>query len=121
MRDKYNRLLLAGSILSALVCVAVWNIDVVFAWYLSVAPFFCLQLLLCRTTHRWWMRAIPEVPVAALLVMAGFYLLRDSGWDRLAALVLGLAAIGPAAGCLLGWAAWGMPILRRRKKEKRQG
>ena len=121
MKNKWNRLLLAGCILSAVLCAVVWSLNIGLILYLSVVPFFCLQLLLCRVTRRCWLRAIPEVPVVVLLLMAGFYFFRDSGWDRLAALVFGLAAIAPTVGCLLGWGVWGVPILRRRRKEKRQG
>ena len=121
MKNKWNCLLLAGCILSAVLCAAIWNLNEIYVLCLSAVPFFCLQLLLCRVTRIWWLRAIPEVPVAVLLLMAGFYFFRDSGWDRLGALVFGLAAIAPAVGCLLGWGVWGVPILRRRREEKHQG
>ena len=121
MNSKWNRLLLVGCILSVALCVLAWNTELILALHVITAPFFFLQLLLCRVTCRWWLRFIPEMPIVLLMLVAGFYLLRDSGWDRLAALVFGLVAIGPSVGCLLGWAVWGIPILRRRRKEKRQG
>jgi len=121
MRDKFNCLLLAGCILSAVLCAVVWNIDLILVLYLTAVPFFCLQLLLCRVTRRQWLRALPAAPIGLLLIMAGVYFIRDSGWDRLAALVFGLAAIAPAVGCMLGWGVWAIPILRRRRRERAQG
>ena len=120
MKNKWNRLLLAACILSAVLCAAIWNLNEGYVLCLSAAPFFCLQLLLCRVTRKRWLRAIPELPVAVLLIIAGFYFFRDSGWDRLAALIFGLLAIAPAVGCLLGWGVWGIPILCRRRRERRQ-
>ena len=123
MKDRQNQLLLAGGILSAALCVTAWNMDIILAVHVVALPFFCVQLLLCRVSaqRRRWLRAIPAVPIVLWLLLAGFYFLRDSGCDRLAALVFALMAIAPGAGCLLGWAAWGIPILRRRRRKERQG
>ena len=123
MKDKRNQILLAVGILSAALCVAAWNVDLIMAFHVTAIPFFCIQFLLCRVCAQRlrWLRALPVVPVAGLLLLAGFWFVRDSGWDRLAALVFALMAIAPGIGCALGWAVWGVPILHRRRREIKQG
>ena len=41
--------------------------------------------------------------------------MRDSGWDRLAALIFGLVSIAPAVGIVLAWVVW---FLSRRYANK---
>ena len=107
MKNKWNILLLAVYLISAPVCAALSITSLgVLALVLPVVPSFCSQLLLCRVSKRTWVRCLPFVPVVVLLGIAGFYLVRDSGWDRLAALIFGLAGIAPAVGVGLGWALW---------------
>lgn len=107
MKNKWNILLLAVYLISAPVCavLSITNLGLL-SLVLPVLPSFCSQLLLCRVSRRRWVQALPLLPVAALLAMAGFYLVRDSGWDRLAALIFGVAGIAPAVGVGLGWALW---------------
>ena len=107
MKNKWNILLLLIYLISAPICavLAITSLGV-FALVLPVLPAFCSQLLLCRVSKRTWVRCLPLVPVAVLLGIAGFYLVRDSGWDRLAALIFGLASIAPAVGDGLGWGVW---------------
>ena len=121
MKNRTNLILLSVFLLSVLVCIGSQYVDVTLILFLPAIPMFCLQWLLCRVSRRFWVRILPALPSVVLGLMALFYLLRDSGWDRLAALILGAAAIAPTVGCLLGWCAWGIPILRRRRKEKEQG
>lgn len=113
MKHRTELFLALGMTLSAVGCVAAWYIEISLLLYLTVVPFFCAQLLLCRLTKRWWLRCQPLVPVAIALAMAAFYLIRDSGWDRLAALIFGLICIAPAVGIALGWCVW--LICRRRE------
>ena len=117
MRNRVNVTLLVLWLLSAILCV--WNwltfIDLP-SFFLPLIPGFCSQLLLCRMTTKGWLRALPVLPVLALLGLAAYFLVRDSGWDRLAALIFGLAAIAPAMGAALGWGVWGLCLWR----EKRQ-
>lgn len=116
MKNKWNILLLAAYLITAPICTMLSiNYLGVFALVLPVVPAFCSQLLLCRVSGRTWVRCLPLVPVLILLSMAMFYLVRDSGWDRLAALLIGLASIAPAVGNGLGWGAWYLAERRERK------
>ena len=115
MKHKLDLILAVLLSVSAVGCVAVCYIDIVLLLYVTVIPFFCAQLLLCRLTGRWWSRMLPSLPVAGVLVMAGYYLIRDSGWDRLAALIFGLVSIAPAVGIVLAWVVW---FLSRRYANK---
>ena len=116
MKNKWNILLLTVYLISAPVCVvlSITNLGV-FALVLPVLPAFCSQLLLCRVSERTWVRCLPLVPVLILLSIAMFYLVRDSGWDRLAALIFGFASIAPAVGTGLGWGIW---VLYRSYKKR---
>ena len=118
MKNKWNILLLAIYLVTAPICavLAVTRLGV-FALSLPVVPAFCSQLLLCRASKRNWVRCLPLVPVVTLLGMAGFYLVRDDSWDRLAALIIGLASIAPAVGDGLGWGVW---YLGKRRKQETQ-
>ena len=115
MKQRIDLALAVVLSLSALGCVAMWHIEISALLYLTVVPFFCAQLLLCRLTGRWWSRMFPALPVAAVLLMAGYYLIRDSGWDRLAALILGCVCIAPAVGIVLAWVVW---FFTRRRADK---
>ncbi len=118
MKNKWNILLLTVYLISAPICVAlsITNLGV-FALVLPVLPAFCSQLLLCRVSGKTWVRCLPLVPVLLLLSIAMFYLVRDSGWDRLAALIFGLASIAPAVGNFLGWGVWYLNERREQKAE----
>lgn len=118
MKNKWNILLLLTYLMSAPICAVLSITSLgVFALVLPVLPAFCSQLLLCRVSQKTWVRCLPLVPVAVLLGIAGFYLVRDSGWDRLAALIFGLSAIAPAAGNGLGWCVWYLGKRMERGKE----
>lgn len=84
------------------------------SFILPVIPAFCIQLLLCRVTKHGWLRALPVLPVLGLLCIAGFYFVRDSGWDRLAALIFAIAAIAPAVGTAAGWLVWWLTGRKKR-------
>lgn len=115
MKQKTNLLLTMLMTVSAVACVVLWHIEILWVFVLSAVPFFCAQLLLCRLTGRWWTRTLPAIPVVLVAGTALFYLLRDSGWDRLGALIFGLAAIAPTVGIVLAWGLW---FLCRRKLKK---
>lgn len=118
MKNKWNILLLAVYLITAPICTVISiNYLGVFALILPVVPAFCSQLLLCRVSKRTWVRCLPFVPVVMLLSIAMFYLVRDSGWDRLAALLIGLASIAPVAGTALGWGVWYLGKRRERENE----
>lgn len=106
MKTKLDLVLLALFLLSLPLCVWAWFGNIVLLLYITVVPFFCLQLLLCRVTDCPTARLVPALPVLLTLVSTLYYLVRDSGWDRLAALIFGLAAIAPTVGILLGWLVW---------------
>ena len=118
MKDKSNLLLIMLMTVSAVACVVLWQIEITWVFVLSAVPFFCVQLLLCRLNRKWWIRLQPILPIAVLGGMALFYLVRDSGWDRLGALIFGLAAIAPAVGVVLGWGVWAICLLRSKKREQ---
>lgn len=102
---------------SAIGCMVAWYANPAWLLYMTVVPFFCAQILLCRLIKRWQIRIAPVFPVAILAGMALFYLVRDSGWDRLGALILGLACIAPTVGIVLGWLVWwSSKVLRERRQ-----
>lgn len=118
MKKDLNLWLLLLFMVSLPVCVWAWFGNILLILFITVIPFFCLQLLLCRVTTSWAARFTPVLPVLLTLGLAAFYLIRDSGWDRLGALIFGLAAIAPAVGIVLAWAVWALCRWRRKKYEK---
>lgn len=100
MKDPANRKLLIAFLLGAALCAVVWCVDISMLLFATVVPFFCLQLLLLRLTKKPFLRLIPVYPVVLMLLGAGYYWLFGSGWDGLAALILGFASIAPIVGCL---------------------
>ena len=118
VKNKWNILLLIVYLISAPICavLSITNLGVL-ALVLPVLPTFCSQLLLCRVSNRVWVRCLPLAPVLILLGIAGFYLVRDSGWDRLGALIFGVASIAPAVGTGLGWGAWDLGKWVRQRNE----
>ena len=107
MKNKWNVLLLVIYLISVPVCIVLPIAELsVYSLALPVLPAFCSQLLLCRVSRRAWVRCLPLLPIAALLGLAGFYMLRDNGWDRLAALIFGVFSIAPAVGVVFGWGTW---------------
>lgn len=117
LKHKTDLFLTMLMTVSAVACVVLWHIEITWVFVLSAVPFFCVQLLLCRLCRRWWLRLQPILPVAILGGMALFYLIRDSGWDRLGALIFGLASIAPAVGIALGWCVWWICTVRHKRKE----
>ena len=119
MKIKWSILLLTiVYLVSAPVCAVLAITDLgVLALCLPALPAFCSQLLLCELSKKTWVRCLPLLPVLILLGFAGFYLIRDDGWDRLAALIFGLAGIAPAVGTGLGWGVWYLNERRERKAE----
>lgn len=119
MKHRADLLLAFLMTLSAIGCVVAWYVEPSWLLYITVVPFFCAQLLLCRMTTSWAVRSAPVLPVLLVLGMAAFYLIRDSGWDRLGALIFGLAAIAPTVGIALGWAVWWIcRVLHKRKQHE---
>lgn len=107
MKNRLNITLLILWLVSTVACVVNWvtflNLP---SFILPVIPAFCSQLLLCRLSRRWFVLALPWLPVLGLLGIAGWYAIFGSGWDMLAALIFGLAAIAPAVGAGIGWLVW---------------
>ena len=101
MQQKSNLVLTLLMTVSIICCVVAWYDNPAWLLYLTAVPFFCMQLLLCRLSPRWQVRFVPAIPVVIVAGMALFYLVRDSGWDRLGALILGLACIAPALGIIV--------------------
>lgn len=81
----------------------------------SAAPVFCLQLWLCRLENVRWTRWLPlcALFLVALVGAAYFFGFVGSGWDTLGGGILLCWCIAPAAGCALGWLAYGGKLTRR--------
>ena len=76
-------------------------------------PFFCLQLLLCRTARR-RVAALPALLLSAFLLACAAGYLRATGWDALGWVILLLGCAAPAVGCVLAWAVYGFHRLYQR-------
>lgn len=100
MKERTNRNLLLTFLLGVVLCASVCLVDVSMLLFATVAPFFCLQLLLLRVTKKPFLRLIPVLPIVLMLAAAGYYWLFGKGWDTLAALIFGLLSIAPAVGCI---------------------
>ena len=87
-----------------------------FLWYAApVIPAFCFQLLLCRNIKRKWVAALPAVLLIGWCLLCLIQMFINTGWDALGwAIFLALSA-APAAGCALGWAAYGLGRLHQKK------
>lgn len=117
MKQRTDLLLAFTMTLSAIGCVVAWYIEPSWLLYITVMPFFCAQLLLCRVSTSRAARSAPVLPVLLALGMAAFYFIRDSGWDRLGALILGLVCIAPAVGIALGWLVWWIGRVHHKRKQ----
>ena len=117
MKNRLNITLLALWAVTTVFCVVNWLhfLDLP-GFVLPVVPAFCSQLLMCRVTRNGWLRALPALPVPVLLGIAAYYLIWGSGWDALAALIFGFAAIAPAVGVGIGWAVWGLWLWRKKRR-----
>ena len=119
MKNRLNITLLALWLVSTIVCIWNWlSFADLPSFILPFIPSFCSQFLLCRTTKNGWLRAMPVLPVLGLLGIAAYYLVWGSGWDALAALLFGFAAIAPAVGVALGWGVWA--LCQHWKKSRQQ-
>ena len=117
MKHRLNLALLTVWLVSTAGCVWSWlaYLDLP-SFTLPFVPAFCSQLLLCRITKNHWLRALPVLPILFLLGIAGRYAIFGSGWDLLAALIFGLAAIAPTVGMGAGWLVWW--LIQRRSQPK---
>ncbi len=115
MKNRWNIALFVIWLVSAVLCAVNWLtfLDVP-SFLLPILPSFCSQWLLCRITKNGWLRALPVLPVLALLALAGWYAIFGSGWDMLAALIFALAAIAPAVGAGFGWLFWWATDLKKK-------
>ena len=82
---------------------------------ISAVPAFCLQLWLCRLEKVLWTRWLPVSVLCLVALVGAAYLsgLVGSGWDALGGAFLLCWCIAPAAGCALGWLAYGGKLPRR--------
>ena len=81
----------------------------------SAVPAFCLQLWLCQLENVRWTRWLPlcALFLVAMVGAAYFFGFVGSGWDTLGGGILLCWCIAPAAGCDLGWLAYGGKLPRR--------
>lgn len=128
MQNRTNQILLAVCIVTAAAYVFIllswleiipscrpaddpFRYAVLHAWLalcFHLIPFFCLQLLLCRTVKRMLGRLLPLLLVAALAAVLGLCFVSAAGWDALGWGILLLLCVAPAAGCGLGWGVYGV-------------
>lgn len=124
MKNRNHIALLAGffTSLTLYVLLFFWNAPLSLSelrsvlWLsFSAVPAFCLQLWLCRLEHVRWIRWLPLcfLFLVALVGAAYFFGLVGSGWDTLLGGILLCWCIAPAAGCALGWLAYGGKLPRR--------
>ena len=119
MKHRWNIILFLLWLVSTVVCVVNWIefLDLP-GFFLPFVPAFCSQLLMCRVTRNGWLRALPALPVPVLLGIAAYYLIWGSGWDMLAAVIFGCAAIAPAVGVAAGWGVWALCLWRKKRQEQ---
>lgn len=117
LKDKIDLTLLSLWAVSAVWCVAavLFFFDL---WWLALpaVPSFCSQLLLCRLTGRPWLRALPSVVCAGVLIAAGACALYGGRWGGLAGLLLAFAGAAALTGVVFGWIAY---LPRSPKNEKK--
>lgn len=135
MKKRTDRLLLAGFLLSLELYLALllaflflggnnspapWPVLLsrqLHLWLVlggHAVPFFCLQLLCCRRTGGRWVAVLPLALVAGAVLCFAWGYFTATGWDTLGWGILLAGSIAPAAGCVLGWAVWGLERLFRR-------
>jgi len=102
MKKKGQWPLLAAGVLGIVLSVVMWIVDLRLLLFVPAIPAFCFQLFACRATQRRWLRLIPFGCVLLFfLTGAGIWVVYDS-WDELLGVIMVLASISPAVGCLLG-------------------
>lgn len=116
MSLRIRRLLLFLLLPSCALSVGAFYVDIYAALFLPVIPFFCLELLLLDATKKLPVRLLPAIPILLLLGLAGYYAIFGHGWDVFAALIYGLMAIAPTAGCLLALLTHILICRRNRRK-----
>ena len=75
------------------------------AFYFPAVPFLFLQMLLCKASEHKWVKCLPLLAVTIVAMVAAVGCATASGWDTLGYLFLLLLCIGPALGCVIGFAA----------------
>lgn len=95
------------------VSVELSELQVVLRLSVSAVPAFCLQLWLCRLKTIRWARWLPLSALLLLTLIGAAYFFGGSGWDTLGGAVILCWCIAPAAGCALGWLAYGRELSRR--------
>lgn len=92
-----------------------YGLYTIHAWLalgLHVVPAFCLQLLLCRTVHR-FLAACPALLLLGFVLCMAYAFLTAIGWDALGYALMLFLSIAPASGCAL---AWGTHLYQLRKR-----
>ena len=118
MKNNVNRFLLVWALLSIPLYALAWLLwDPFTLLVFPAVPLFCLQLLLCRTAQRRWVWGLPLCGVALFALAGAGIMLVFPGWDGLLGLIMLFGSIAPAAGCVLGLLAWGIPRWLDRRKE----
>ena len=117
MKNHSNRILavffavsLAASISLFLVQAGVVPLEIygaveICAFYFPAVPFLFLQMLLCKAAKQKWVKFLPLLVVAIVALVSALGCVTASGWDTFGYLILLLLCIGPALGCIIGFAA----------------
>ena len=122
MKNRNHIVLLTGFFVSLALYVLLffWDVSVelselqvVLRLSVSAVPAFCLQLWLCRLKNIRWARWLPLSALLLLTLIGAAYFFGGSGWDTLGGAVILCWCIAPAAGCALGWLAYGGKLSRR--------
>lgn len=81
---------------------------------------FCLQLFLCHTLRRRWLKLLPALLLVgfAAWVLWGMAHDHSGGWDRLIGGAILWFCAAPAGGGALAWGAYGIWTYRRKNHEQ---
>ncbi len=109
--DKMLPMLFWGSLLLYVVLVLLWTgileneLPISLLAKLGVsflaAPFFFLQLILCRKFSRKWVKGFPLFVLMAVILICITEYFCSSGWDSLGWMIILVLCIAPALGCVL--------------------
>lgn len=100
MKNRTNRLLFLGFLLSLALCGLSFLLDIRWLLFLPVLPAFCVQLLMCRL-KRW--RALPLLLTAAMAALGFYFSQQPSFGAGIFGTILLFACISPTVGCGVAW------------------
>lgn len=117
MKNRSNRILAAFFAVSLAISISLFLVRAgaipleiygaveICAFYFPAVPFLFLQMLLCKAAKQRWVKFLPLLAVTIVAMVCTLGYATASGWDTLGYLILLLLCIGPALGCVIGFAA----------------